>query len=87
MEVTDANNCLSEKDVKVTVNDLPTITASDETICLNDQVELKADGGTKYVWKNVTTDLSATNISNPIASPKITTTYTVEVTDANYCVS
>ncbi|MCP4520682.1 MAG: gliding motility-associated C-terminal domain-containing protein, partial [Cytophagales bacterium] len=87
VEVTDANNCVSEKDVKVTVNDLPTITVSNETICLNDQVELKADGGTKYVWKNVITDLSATTISNPIASPKITTTYTVEVTDANNCVS
>ncbi|MCP4521391.1 MAG: hypothetical protein GY827_06830, partial [Cytophagales bacterium] len=88
VEVTDAENCVSEKDVKVTVNPLPVISSvSDQVICVNDNVELKTSGGTKYVWKNITTDLSSTNIANPIASPKTTTTYTVEVTDANSCVS
>ncbi|MCP4520194.1 MAG: gliding motility-associated C-terminal domain-containing protein [Cytophagales bacterium] len=87
VEVIDANTCVNEKDVVVTVNPLPTITVDDEVICLNDNVELNAKGGTSYLWKNTTNALSATNISNPVASPTTTTTYTVEVTDANTCVN
>ncbi|MCP4522542.1 MAG: T9SS type B sorting domain-containing protein [Cytophagales bacterium] len=87
VEVTDANNCVSEKDVIVTVNSLPTITVSDEEVCENGSVQLNASGGTSYLWKNTTTGLSATNIANPISSPTINTTYTVEVTDANNCVN
>ncbi len=73
--------------ITVTVNDLPIVLIADEVICLNDKVELKASGGISYLWKNVTTGLSSTTISNPEASPTITTTYTVEVTGVNNCVS
>ncbi|MCP4522275.1 MAG: gliding motility-associated C-terminal domain-containing protein [Cytophagales bacterium] len=87
IEVTDANNCVSEEGVVIVVNELPTVTTLDASICLNESAQLSANGGVDYLWKNNTIGLSATNISNPNASPTETTTYTVEVTDANNCVS
>jgi len=43
---------------------------------------LQASGGTSYAWSPAT-GLSATNISDPIASPTTTTIYTVTVTGGN----
>ncbi len=83
----DANGCEGKGIVEVNVYSLPKITVSDEEICLNNEVELSVSGGVSYLWKNTITGLSAINISNPKASPTTTTTYTVEVTDVNSCVS
>ncbi|MHB9142649.1 MAG: hypothetical protein ACYC25_12310, partial [Paludibacter sp.] len=47
-------------------------------------LQLNATGGTSYVW-SPETGLSATNISNPIATPSTTTTYSVIVTNQNGC--
>ena len=57
---------------------------ADDTICLGQSINLNASGGTIYSW-SPSEGLSATNISNPIASPTSTTTYTVTVTDINSC--
>ncbi|MFH0867169.1 MAG: PKD domain-containing protein [Bacteroidota bacterium] len=65
--------------VPVTVNVLPFADAgNDDTTCLGGNVNLSASGGTSYYW-SPSAGLSNTNISNPAASPGITTTYTVTV--------
>ena len=64
---------------------MPTANAgSNVAICEGNNTILNASGGTSYNWSPAT-GLSATNISNPTASPTSTTTYTVTVTDANGC--
>lgn len=72
--------------VTLTVYQSPTANAgSDVTInCTTTSTTLGASGGVSYSW-SPSTGLSATNISNPIATPASTTTYTVTVTGANGC--
>jgi hypothetical protein len=68
------------------VNPLPTVTVStDIAICIFDSTQLTATGGSSYSW-SPSIGLSDPNISNPIAGPVTTTTYTVTVTDSNGCV-
>jgi len=52
---------------------------SDKTICLGESVQLNATGGNSYRWAPVES-LNNPNIANPIASPTITTTYSVTAT-------
>jgi gliding motility-associated-like protein len=59
---------------------------NDTTIIISESAVLDASGGTSYSWTPTST-LSNPNIANPIATPTVTTTYTVTVTDANGCVS
>src|ERR1041385_7327467 len=53
---------------------------------MNSTAQLNATGGTIYAW-SPSTGLSNPNISNPVANPTATTTYSVTVTDANGCVN
>ncbi len=77
--------CSSTDDVMVTVNALPTPNAgSDVAVCNGTSTNLSASGGNTYTWTPAT-GLSATNISNPVATPASTTNYTVSVTDLNGC--
>ena len=55
---------------------------SDTTICQGTSAQLYASGGFAYSW-SPSTGLSNTNISNPIAAPNDTTTYTVVVSVVN----
>ncbi len=51
----------------------------DVSICNGSQTTLNAiGGGSSYSWSPAT-GLSATNIQNPVASPSVTTTYTVTI--------
>jgi gliding motility-associated-like protein len=50
-------------------------------ICKGDSVQLQASGGTSFLW-DASPDLSATNISNPFASPLSTTNFTVHVSNS-----
>jgi gliding motility-associated-like protein len=50
----------------------------DKTICKGTTDTLKASGGTAYSW-TPTTRLSNANIADPIATPTITTTYSVSI--------
>ncbi len=69
----------------ITVNSLPVANAgSDVDICIGSNTNLSASGGTIYSW-SPPTGLNNPNISNPIASPTSSTTYTVTVTDGNGC--
>jgi len=63
---------------------LTTITTPDVFICVPDTVQLTTtpSGGTSYSYSwSPTTGLSSSTISNPIATPVVTTTYIVTVTD------
>lgn len=53
--------------------------------CRFDSVQLQANGGITYQWTPVT-GLSNPNISNPKASPAVTTDYKVVITDTDGCI-
>ena len=53
-------------------------------ICAETSFELAASGGNTYEW-SPTTDLSCNNCPNPEASPSMTTTYEVVITDDLGC--
>jgi len=79
--------CSSTATVTVTVNGgsvTPTASAAPSTICKGKTTALTAGGGVSYSWSPVT-GLSSTTISNPIATPSGTITYTVTVKDAGGC--
>jgi hypothetical protein len=69
----------------VSIYEQPEIFAgNDTTLSLGDSIQLGLDGRPDilYSW-NPTAGLSNPNIANPMASPGITTTYTLAVTDTN----
>ncbi len=87
VQVTDGNGCKNTDTVLVSVNALPVITVSAQNpaVCIGNSTQLNATGGSAFVWSPSAT-LSNSNVSNPVATPTQTTTYTVIVTDQNTCV-
>ena len=78
---TDGNGCINTDQVIVTVNALPTVTASGTaSICTGESTPLTATGATSYSWDN-----GAGIGSSVSVSPTATTTYTVTGTDGNSC--
>ena len=72
-----SNGCSSTANVTVTVNAAPVLTVgSGGSICAGSSYNLTASGATTYSWTPVS-GLSNASISNPIAAPSATTTYTV----------
>jgi hypothetical protein len=83
--VTDANGCTNTDDITVTVIPYIVVNAgADDTICLGDTTTLNASGGVVYSW-SPSAGLSADDISNPLASPAVTTNYTVTIINAIGC--
>lgn len=84
--LTTSNGICSASDVMtVFVTPLPNAYAGfDVSICAGASTTLSATGGTSYTWSPAS-GLSSTTISNPIATPSVTTTYTVSV-ENNGCV-
>jgi hypothetical protein len=78
---TDANGCVNTAQTTVTVNALPTVTASpNQTVCSGTNVTLTGGGASSYTWNN--------GITNGVAFvANATTTYTVTGTAANGCVN
>src|SRR5690606_13413191 len=84
--------CQESDTVVVTVNPLPVVDAgSDVEICHDSSTVLggsptatSGTGSYTYTW-SPSTGLSLTSIANPTASPTVTTTYIVLVTDAKGC--
>jgi gliding motility-associated-like protein len=74
--------CTGTQTVMISVNSslLVNVTASSNTICPSGSTSLTASGAATYSW-SPTTGLSATTGSMVIASPTITTTYTVTGTN------
>ncbi|MBI3500657.1 MAG: gliding motility-associated C-terminal domain-containing protein [Bacteroidetes bacterium] len=84
---TDANGCSNMDSATVFVNALPVVNTSNDTaICAGDSVLLNASGGINYLW-SPSSGLSNPNISNPVATPTSSATYTVTVTNANGCIN
>ncbi len=78
---TDGNGCENNDQVMVTVNPLPTVTASNDVqLCDGDATTLTVSGANTYSWDN-----GAGNGSSVTVSPGTTTTYTVTGTDGNGC--
>jgi gliding motility-associated-like protein len=84
----DANSCQNTTTVQVTVNPIPTATASasPSTVCVGGTINLSSSGGTSYSWSGPNTYSSTTQ--NPTitnATLAESGTYTVTVTDGNGC--
>ncbi|MFZ2205522.1 MAG: T9SS type A sorting domain-containing protein [Minisyncoccia bacterium] len=85
--IASTGNCSFTATQVITVNSLPIITVTGiDTICIGNNTALTASGATNYSW-SPTTGLSNANISNPVASPIINTTYTVSGTNSNGCIN
>ncbi len=83
--ITWVGSCTAADTVTVFVKPFPNIVAGpDVSICQGASVEISATGGTSYSWSPPGT-LDNPNISNPVASPLVTTTYTVSATNVNDC--
>ena len=83
------SGCIVKDQVTIKVDTLffPTLTTTDTTVCQNYPVILANSvlGTTDYQWTPAA-GLSTSTISNPIALPAQTTTYTLVATSANgYC--
>ena len=79
--------CIAIDTVCITVDPLPLANAGpDVTIFENTSTTLNASGGGTYAW-TPGTGLNDSTISNPIATPEITTTYYVTVTSPGGCVA
>jgi len=79
--------CVDKDTVIVTVNAIPTANAGvDKTICNGSNVQIGSASvsGLTYSW-TPSTGLSSTTISNPIASPTVTTSYILTVSNAAGC--
>ncbi len=83
---TGSNGCSDTASRTVIVNPLPTVTATSATICNGSSATLTASGAVTYTWSPAAT-LSSSAGSSVLASPAITTTYTITGTDVNNCVN
>ncbi|GIV26903.1 MAG: hypothetical protein KatS3mg027_0717 [Bacteroidia bacterium] len=66
-----------------TINPFVPLVSSLDTICNGQSVLLNASGGDTYQW-TPTVDLSNPNSNNPVASPSVSTIYSVTITNNSY---
>ena len=79
------NGCFQTDTVTVFVITQITPTVNpNSNICIGQATQLSAGGGSIYSWAPPA-GLSATNIFNPVASPTVTTNYTVTVSTTGGC--
>ena len=77
--------CMATDSVTVVVNPLPAGTVCCDSVILSGQaVQLISSGGGSYEWFPPT-GLNCTNCPNPVATPNVTTTYTLTVTNDSGC--
>jgi gliding motility-associated-like protein len=77
--IKDAYSCTYNDSVKVSVSVPPAFSVTpDGAICVGSSKQLVASGGDTYEWTPAD-GLSDVNINNPIASPIISTTYSVTI--------
>ncbi len=85
--IADQYGCSDEVKRKITIHPLPVVYAGrDTSILYGTQLQLIADapGGMFYLWDPIT-HLNNPNIPDPIATPEVTTYYSVRVVDTNHC--
>ncbi len=86
--VTDSNGCTGSITKQLTLNPMVWAYAGlDRTICEGDSVNLHAQGGTHYLWLTGTSSLNDVISANPLATPSVTTTYNVRVSNDFGCFS
>ena len=83
---TDANNCSSTSSIIINVNPLPVLNANpnSSTICEGDSVVITASGAQDFIWSPAL-GLNTSIGNSVVASPNITTDYTITGTDTNGC--
>ena len=83
-----ASNCISTQQLIFTVNPLPIITSSPNSLVVlsGKGPVITAGGASTYTW-SPTHDLSATNGSTVTASPPVTSNYTITGTSVSGCVN
>jgi len=81
-----ANGCNSDTiKTKAKINPFPIVNVTGaDTLILGNSERLVATGGGTYSWSPAA-GLSCTNCPNPVATPTITTKYSVTVTDSGGC--
>lgn len=88
LTVTSTDGCSDT--VRHNINILPkpviNAAAASEVICLGNSTTLSAGGGITYEW-SPDLDLNNPQAADPVAAPKVSTTYQVTVTDANGCIN
>ncbi len=85
LTVADINGCTDFSTIPVTIFPNPVASAgTDAAICGGSSTTLNGSGGVSYLWEPPD-GLSSQFISNPVASPLVTTTYTMTISDANGC--
>jgi gliding motility-associated-like protein len=74
--------CIETENVVITVIPKPTVNAGNNVdICYNSTTQLNAQtNGTAFTWSNASS-LSDASVLNPIATPKVTTSYILTATD------
>jgi len=87
LTVTDANGCVQTVSATVLPGTGPTagVTASPATITEGNTTVLIGSGGSTYLWTPASS-LSCSDCVNPVASPGVTTTYTLYVKDNSNCI-
>jgi gliding motility-associated-like protein len=79
--LTDGNNCTNTDSIKVNIFPDPVFSLTNSsTLCKDQSIQLNAKGGNTYAWQPATS-LNNPGIPNPIAAPKITTSYSVTITE------
>lgn len=83
---TNIYGCTDSKSVKVIVRESPSLSIKNKSkeICIGQKVTLKVSGANSYTWFP-SLGLSSTTDSITVASPNISTTYTVVGTNTNGC--
>lgn len=83
---TSANGCTNSDQVVVTVAQLPIVNAGpDLNLCTGSALTIPGSGALTYNWSPAT-GLNSTNIANPIATPTVTTTYTLTGVSSMGCI-
>ncbi len=86
LTATDINTCVRVSEARgvITVHDFNFSIMPDDSICAEESIILKANGGILYDWKP-NNSLQNPNTSRPVATPDTTTIYAVKIEDSNGC--
>ena len=84
---TSAAGCVTTDSVTIIVEPFPAVDAGPDTsICVGESVELAGRGGTELTWSPAT-GLSCVTCATPVATPLVSTTYTLVTSNNGRCVS
>ena len=83
---TSSNGCTdtAHHSIDIVPRPVANATAGSKVLCLGTSTTLSASGGVTYQWSPAE-NLSNPKTSSPLATPTVSTTYQVAVTDANGC--